>query len=355
MFTKPRLLASAVLLGLALLIPQTSLPARAQPRSPGFDRPVATLRGPATHRIELAATRLPNGQLAYKMLRYTLELGRGEPVDITDRYNPEASIPGPVIIMNEGDTAFVTLHNQIGEDRVSIHVHGVHYDIRSDGTLKVLNGVADEAATPERPYTYKWVAARGTAGVWPYHDHTFGGVNGAEDRGLFGALIVYPADRTTRAMVDGRIRNVPLTAVEKEFVLYMFGSTFYGVEIDHQAGGKVTPLWINPTMHAKLGSLVRFHVLGLGSEFHTFHLHAHRWLETGGTSPDTVIDTRNIGPLSRHSFLVRAGEGVGPGDWQYHCHVMQHMLSGMMGTFRVSETGGPSLPGPAPVASPAAS
>jgi manganese oxidase len=50
-----------------------------------------------------------------------------------------------------------------------------------------------------------------------------------------------------------------------------------------------------------------------------------------------VIDTFNIGPISRQGFVLQAGEGVGPGDWHYHCHVIQHMQSGMMGTFRVIE------------------
>jgi FtsP/CotA-like multicopper oxidase with cupredoxin domain len=26
---------------------------------------------------------------------------------------------------------------------------------------------------------------------------------------------------------------------------------------------------------------------------------------------------------------------VGTGEWHYHCHVLQHMQSGMMGGFRV--------------------
>src|ERR1700730_12899074 len=55
-----------------------------------------------------------------------------------------------------------------------------------------------------------------------------------------------------------------------------------------------------------------FPIIGIGTAFHTFHLHGHRWLEPGTTS---VIDTINIGPISRQAFVVQAGEGVGPGDW----------------------------------------
>jgi hypothetical protein len=56
-----------------------------------------------------------------------------------------------------------------------------------------------------------------------------------------------------------------------------------------------SPLWTNPTVGARLGEKVRFHVIGLGTAFHTFHLQRHRWLEPDTTS---VIDTANLGPIS---------------------------------------------------------
>ena len=219
---------------------------------------------------------------------------------------------------------------------VSIHVHGVHYKIDSDGTMKLLNGVADEAAFPGKPYTYKWTAAPGTAGTWAYHDHTFGNpMLGAEDKGLFGTLIINPASGKVPALIDGKVVDVDLAEIKREFILWMHETTFWGQELNHIVeGGKEIPLWTNPTVGARMGEKVRFHVIGIGTAFHTFHLHAHRWIEPGTTAG---VDTVNIGPISRTSFVVKAGEGVGPGDWHYHCHVIQHMQSGMMGDFRVIE------------------
>ncbi|MDQ3772874.1 MAG: hypothetical protein M3461_00005 [Pseudomonadota bacterium] len=65
-------------------------------------------------------------------------------------------------------------------------------------------------------------------------------------------------------------------------------------------------------MGTRLGEKVRFHVIGLGTAFHTF-LQGHRWLERGTTS----VDTANLGNISRQGFVVEAGESVGPGEW--HC------------------------------------
>lgn len=294
-----------------------------------------------THLVEIQATKLPNGQLAYQMLNHVIGSD-----DVTDqRYgaSPTPSIPGPIIIIDEGDKVELTLHNDLGEGCVSVHTHGVHYPIESDGTLAQTNGVIDSCATVDQPYTYEWDAARGTAGTWPYHDHTFGSALGSEDKGLFGAVIVN--EKKTPALIDGKVKNIKTKDIDKEFVLYMVETTFWGVEIDHNNGGLQTPLWTNPTLVAEEGETDRFHIIGLGTAFHSFHMHAHRWLEDG---TNNVIDTKNIGPLTRHVFTIKAGEGVGQGDWMYHCHVFAHMQAGMTGFYRVTDSGGSSIPGPSP-------
>ncbi|MDH3610285.1 MAG: multicopper oxidase domain-containing protein [Nitrosopumilus sp.] len=312
-----------------------------------FSTLFALADNPKTHFIEMNASALPNGQLAYQMISHEVDYKNGKIRDITvSRYgnNPTPSIPGPAIIINQGDEVFLKLINNLGEDCVSVHVHGVHYSIEDDGTLAVTNKVEDSCATPEKSKTYHWVAAKGTVGTWPYHDHTFGGETGAEDKGLFGIVIVN--DSQTEAFIDGNLNNIPVNHLDKEYVLYMVRTSFWGLEIDHKNGGLQTPLWENPTLSAKLNDEVRFHVVGLGTEFHTFHMHAHRWVDQGTTD---VIDTKNIGPLARHVFVVKAGEGVGPGDWMYHCHVFRHMELGMTGMFKVSTDGGPSIPGYSPL------
>jgi len=301
---------------------------------------------PKTHLISITAHKLLNGQLAYKMLSHQIDDG----ISLTDvtqqRYglSPTPSIPGPTIIIDEGDEVFLTLTNSIGEDCVSVHVHGVHYTIESDGTLAELNGVIDSCATGTgegEEFTYYWSAGIGTAGTWPYHDHTFGGIVGSEEKGLFGLLIVNPQDRKFPVFIEGQFDpDFTIDNLQKEYVLYMVETSFWGLEIDHKNGGLQTPLWINPNLVAKQNDNVRFHVYGLGTAFHTFHLHAHRWLDPGTTD---VIATALVGPLTRHVFAIKAGESVGFGDWMYHCHVFLHMVKGMQGMFTVQSDDGPSI------------
>ncbi|WP_371503934.1 multicopper oxidase domain-containing protein [Nitrosopumilus adriaticus] len=302
---------------------------------------------PTTHNIEMTTKVLPDGRMAYQMVSHVIVQSDddGDSEDITSRYDDLPSIPGPTIIIEEGDEVFLTLNNELGDpdECVSVHVHGVHYAPESDGTLEEVNGVVDSCATVDTPRTFHWNAAKGSAGVWPYHDHTFGSELGAELEGLYGTLIVNP--KKMEMLTDGKIKDIKIDKIDKDFVLWMQGTSFWGMEIDHNNDGKQTPLWLNPTLKAELGEKVRFNVIGIGSEFHTFHIHGHKWLQDGTTN---VIDVQNIGPLTRTSIVIEAGEGVGPGNWMYHCHVFTHMEAGMKGIFEVTTDGAPSEPGPSP-------
>ena len=81
-------------------------------------------------------------------------------------------------------------------------------------------------------------------------------------------------------------------------------------------------------LRAKVGDVVQWDVLTIGDDFHTFHVHGHRWLTADGPR-----DTQVIGPAE--SYKIRWREDT-PGTWLYHCHVESHMMNGMIGIYRVS-------------------
>jgi plastocyanin len=109
---------------------------------------------------------------------------------------------------------------------------------------------------------------------------------------------------------------------------------------------------------------MRFGVVGMGSEIHTFHIHGHRWILPGpdGTTLAAIQgsaqvkpisqfeDTRIFGPANSFVFTIqgqsgsfmRAG-GPGPnealGEWHMHCHVLMHMMTGMMGSLLIINGG----------------
>ena len=137
---------------------------------------------PSTHEIKMEAVKMPDGMYAYRVVEYTLiDSEEDEERNLVEEgiYDSDPSIPGPTIVLTEGDEAIVTLTNKACDDNmedggvgdfenslVGIHVHGVHYDIDDDATYKRVNGSEDSAAGCDSEVTYRWVAAPGTAGTY---------------------------------------------------------------------------------------------------------------------------------------------------------------------------------------------
>lgn len=279
----------------------------------------------ATHTIRLTAEETRddgygNKLMAYKMLSHIVD-----GADITNRYSPDATIPGPTIVLTEGDTVHLTIENAIPgafthtpgiSKQISVHVHGVHYDILSDGTLKVINNHDDEGAgdglvASHGNYEYKWNVAPGTAGTWPYHDHNFESHNGSENKGLFGAIIVNPAGSPSYA---------------KEYVLYLGDDAFWGMEIDG-ATKQQSKHGVNPSLSASKNSDVRFHLIAMGTDIHNFALADYKWFDPG---THNLIDQVAIGPLEKHVFTVKAKNSS-----RYMDNNFSNKLMGMAGNFIV--------------------
>ena len=85
-----------------------------------------------------------------------------------------------------------------------------------------------------------------------------------------------------------------------------------------------------PTVRARVGQDVAFHVFGGDAMFHTFHVHGHRWKDPSGVYVDNPI----LGPLT--SVTARWTED-NPGRWLYHCHVALAHDAGMTGWYLVDQ------------------
>ena len=253
------------------------------------------------HQIEMVIVSLPSGQLAYKMISHTKSNSSSTNttvIDLTSRYSKLATIPGPTLVVNEGDSVNVKIKDNSGNNIVSNET---------------------------------FIALK--QGAYLYIDDSNHGENG-----LFGAVVVNPKNQLTDGLIKGKIQKLPLSAINKDIVLFMVGSTFWGMEIDNKNNFKQIPLWTNPEITAIVDQKLRFHVLGIGNaghptgHQHTFHLHAHRWVDPG---TNNIIDVKQILPGKSHSFVIDVGDGVGPGHWSYHCHIFAHMEAGMMGGFNI--------------------
>jgi FtsP/CotA-like multicopper oxidase with cupredoxin domain len=216
-------------------------------------------------------------------------------------------IPGPLIRGRVGDTILVHFKNLDNEfERPhSMHFHGVRYRFGSDGSYVPGFSGRGGNVKPGDTFTYRLEARPDTVGVWPYHDHS-SSMSDSIEGGLYGAV-----------SIASRSEPPP----DREFVVFLSHHLGF-MTINGKAFVGNTPI-----LRAKLGDLVQWDVLAIGDEFHTFHVHGHRW-----RVPGAFEDTRTLGPAE--SFRVRWREDV-PGTWLYHCHVEAHMMEGMIGIYRV--------------------
>ncbi|MDX1372613.1 MAG: multicopper oxidase domain-containing protein [Nitrososphaeraceae archaeon] len=310
---------------------------------------------PVVHKIELSVQTIEKqgGNLyAYQLDSHKIYDPKTSLLlnDITDRYATGPTIPGPTLMIEEGDSVELTLTNPEVNGvpgMVGIHVHGIDYPLSSDGTLKVVNGLRNEGVFPGQSITYHYSAGPSTAGTWPYHDHTLGlnptgmNMNGAETLGLFGNLVIDSHTGKTVALVDGAPTKVNIADISKDILCYVTDDAFWCDEIDYRNFAKHKALWENPTIGAIDGDLIRFHLYGMGTDFHIFELTGYDWLDPGTTQ---IIKQKKFGPLENHVFTIKAKNGIA----EYRDTITSHELSGMKGSF-VVDSNGQSIQGKSPL------
>ncbi|MBJ7456201.1 MAG: multicopper oxidase domain-containing protein [Thermoleophilia bacterium] len=231
-----------------------------------------------------------------------------KPLANTSASGDNDGIPGPLIEARVGDKVLVHFKNddQVYKLPHSMHFHAFFYGLGSDGAF--IPGISGRGGNVPvgKSFTYRLTAGPQSAGVWPYHDHSKGMHDGIP-KGLYGAIAILrknekPPDRRFIVAFENTIGYDTIN-----------GRAFIGN---------------TPTFRARVGETVEWNVISLGDNFHTFHVHGHRWLNDAKVPEDT----RTIGP--GESFRVKWTEDA-PGTWYYHCHVESHMNNGMIGLFKV--------------------
>lgn len=100
-----------------------------------------------------------------------------------DAGNPTstATVPGPLIVANVGDTLVVRFTNRIADRTTTIHWHGLRLPAEMDG-----NPMLSGAVYPDKSFTYKFTAR--DAGLFWYHPHV--DTDEQMELGLYGPLLV---------------------------------------------------------------------------------------------------------------------------------------------------------------------
>ncbi|HJU90288.1 MAG TPA: multicopper oxidase family protein [Gemmatimonadaceae bacterium] len=144
------------------------------------------------------------------------------------------------------------------------------------------------------------------------------------------------AEAPSRAQIPTELRRIePLVrqaaAVTREVHLGVRPSLEHGVDfvVNKERHHRDRPV--------KVGELEVWDVVNDTLMDHPFHLHGFFFqvLEVNGKPPAFLSweDTVNIPPRSRVRIAWMPDDR--PGEWMYHCHILEHHESGMMGHFEV--------------------
>lgn len=279
-------------------------------------------------------------------------------------------ILGPVMRGRTGEFIVVTLLNRMPFP-VSLHAHGVRYDKDSEGSSYFPGRGKGAAIAPGAKFTYVWHLDEDagpkpnepSSKPWLYHSHVIG--DGEINAGLTGFIIVTDPARSrpdgTPVDVDREMallfQNYDESGIDEteEYANLAPGA---GPPVDPTAGPAFSP-WvrlqekielgmrhaINGRIFGNLGGLemregerVRWYALALGNEadVHTAHWHGARLKDEAGR----MMDVLNLMPGNIFSADMKADN---PGDWMIHCHVGEHMMEGMYGSYRVLPKNGPEI------------
>ena len=223
-----------------------------------------------------------------------------EPGSVFPAYGYNGIIPGPELRVTEGDQVRINVTNEMNES-TGVHWHGVIVPYEMDG----IPFLTQPAIEPGSTFTYEFTAVN--PGSHMYHSHH----NAAEQvvRGLLGAFIIEPADKS----------NEPEVEAEYTFILNNSGLGF-------TINGKSFP-YTQPIV-AKLGQKIRIRYMNEGLMIHPMHLHGIPQLvfsRDGNPLPQPyLVDTLNIAPGERYDVLVDCQY---PGLWAFHCHILTHAES----------------------------
>ena len=278
-------------------------------------------------------------------------------------------ILGPVLRAEVGDTIRVVFRNHATRP-YSMHPHGVFYEKASEGTVYQDGSSASDKANsivpPGETHTYNWEVteragpgpADGSSVVWLYHSH----VNEQRDvaSGLIGPIII--AARGT-ADPNGRPKDVDREficlflifdenaswyldhniqtfttdpkgvnkyegkAMDSDGVFSFFGTGFTSQNFRSTINGYM--YGNGPMMTMKKGERVRWYMMSIGGiiQGHTPHWHGNVVLAKGHRT-DVVT-------LAQAEMITADMIPDNPGIWMYHCHVDEHMVTGMATLYKV--------------------
>jgi len=242
-----------------------------------------------------------------------------------------ATLPGPTIEVNEGDHVEIVLTN-IGPSRPgvqraahTIHLHGLDVDQVNDGVPET-----GPSARVGESVTYRFVATH--AGTYWYHCH----VETVEHltMGMYGALVVHPADGPGRAWTDGPSYDRAYTLLLSESDPAWSAAIRDARRVERTRfdpryffinGRSFPDTMVASDTHVMghLGDRVLVRLINAGYGWRSMHMHGFHFeviASDGRPLPAPLLkDTISVAPGERYDLLVTLDQ---LGSYPFHSHVL---------------------------------
>jgi FtsP/CotA-like multicopper oxidase with cupredoxin domain len=236
-------------------------------------------------------------------------------------YGYNGSMPGPLIEINQGDRIRIVVTNGLPEE-THFHMHGFEMPVQYDGGATM----TENPIKPGRLRKYEFDVHE--HGTFFYHSH----IPMQEAMGMVGPIVVHP-------------RKAFTPPVDRDFIL-VFQNFFIlpnqtisdSWKMDwnwHTINGRSGP-FTTPCV-VKHGERVRVRLIDFSPmQHHPVHMHGHTFWVTaheGARAPKSAWIPRNtelvaVAQASEFEFIAN-----NPGDWQFHCHMVHHMMNHMTEQF----------------------
>lgn len=224
------------------------------------------------------------------------------------RSGAAATVPGPHIIANVGDTLVVRFTNRMIERTTTVHWHGLRLPAEMDG-----NPAHSGAVYPDKSFEYRFVVR--DAGLHWYHPHVT--PDEQMELGLYGSLLVHGQDEpevdVERVLVlddidlddDGQVR---LEADAEDIALGRHGDVIL------VNGGE------RPSLVAEAGTTERWRVVNAANgRYFALELTGHRFVVVGGDGGPLAspyeTESLLIAPGERHDVLLKIDAKPGERMW----------------------------------------
>ena len=232
-------------------------------------------------------------------------------------YGYNGTIPGPTIIVTEGDRVRIIVDNKLPEP-TTVHWHGLIVPNSQDGT----GGTTQPVIPPGGRYTYEFTIRQ--TGSFMYHP----GFNDTKQvrYGMGGMFIALPKDKKV-ADKDFSIllQMFTVPAKSNKPVIFSMDPNWFTFN------GLVMPNF--PVLEVNEGDKVRIRFGNLAETSHPIHLHGYSF---------NVVGTEG-GPIQKSAQWPAATVTINPGEtrdiefiannpgiWRLHCHKILHITNDTM-------------------------